>query len=84
MAKVDVTVKLYGLLCSYGVPRNLSLSAQSVQDVIRELSELGVDSKLLRGTLIFINDHPVTGAMQSRRRLKPGDIIALLSPAGGG
>jgi len=50
----------------------------------RRDGETGVDETLLREALIFLNGKPLTGIWRLRRRLRDGDELALLSPAGGG
>jgi len=84
MTQANITVRLYGLLSAYGGPRELFLEAETLQDVFLQLFDMGIDKKLLGGALIFINDISLIGPMRFRHRLSCGDIIALLSPAGGG
>jgi len=84
MAQANVIIKLYGLLSAYGGPREFPLESETVQDVFRQLYDFGLDRNLLKGALIFVNDLPVIGPLRFRHKLECGDIIALLSPAGGG
>ena len=84
MPKVEVTIKLYGILRADVVQRELLLKANTLQDVFEQLVDLGIDRKLLRGALVFINDAPLSGALRRKHQLERGDTIALLSPAGGG
>jgi len=84
MVQSHVTVRLYGILSAYGGPRELSFDAQTMQDVLIRLSELGVDKSLLKCALVFINDYPVVGSLRLKHKLECGDVIAFLSPSGGG
>jgi molybdopterin converting factor small subunit len=79
-----ITVKLFGLLSEYGGPRQFDVDAGNVRKALCQAADRGVDKVLLRGALMFLNDVPLTGATRMRRRLSDGDVLALLTPAGGG
>jgi len=79
-----VSIRLFGLLSTYGGPSQFTVKAQTVREALRQVSETGVDKELLSGALVFINGKPLTGARRLGKRLQAGDEVALLSPAGGG
>jgi len=78
-----ITVRLLGLLSTYGGPRTFSIQAQTALEVINMLSDMGVDKDLLKGAIVFVNQTPIHG-LKLRSHLKNGDEIALISPVGGG
>ena len=79
-----VTIKLFGLLTEFDGPRQFAVEAATIREALKQAAEMGVDKELLSGALMFVNEHPLTGARRFSRRLRDGDELALLSPAGGG
>jgi len=79
-----ITIRLFGILREHSIPDMFTIEAKTVREALDAAARNGVDSKLLRGALIFINGSPLSGVGRLSRRLSDGDEIALLSPAGGG
>ena len=75
-----ITVKLYGLLRLDSGIKERSMVADSVRDVLEQLSQLGLDSKALSGCVILVNGTPA----KKRTKLNPGDVVQLLPPVAGG
>jgi len=82
--KSMITVRLFGLLSTYGGPMRFEVEAVTVRDALRHAAEMGVDKRLVNGALIFVNGQQLTGITRLRRRLCGGDELALLLPTGGG
>ena len=83
MASAKVTVRLFGQLCEHGRPRKFEINAKTVQEVMRQTADIGVEKNALQNALVFVNDKPLT-AKRYRHKLSDGDEIAFLTSAGGG
>jgi len=79
-----ITIKLFGLLSTYGGPRQICVEAGTVREALGRAAEMGVDKKLLDGALVYVNGRLLNGIARRRCRLCCGDELSLLSPAGGG
>ena len=75
-----ITIKLYGLLRIESGIRQKQLEADSVQQVLEDLSALGISPKELKGCVILVNGNSAT----KRSKLKDGDTVVLMSPVAGG
>ncbi|MCL2201970.1 MAG: MoaD/ThiS family protein [Oscillospiraceae bacterium] len=81
-AKPVVTVKLYGLLSTYGGPRILTIEAQTLRDICEQLVALGADKAMLNAATVFINNEAVRA--RPGHRLRSGSEVAFLTASAGG
>jgi len=79
-----VTVRFFGLARDAFGQREIIVRASTVGEILGAAAETADAKRLLRGALIFVNGSPVTGSRRFRRRLRDGDELAVLTPAGGG
>lgn len=75
-----ITVKLYGLLRIDSGIKQRCIEAKSMQDVLEDLAQQGIDRKDLESCVMLINGKPA----KKRSVLIPGDEVQLLSPVAGG
>ena len=79
-----VTIKLFGLTRETGGRDKLIVKAGTVRGAMEQAAAMGVDPKLFRRALLFVNNRQLRGAGRFAFRLQDGDELALLSPVGGG
>ena len=75
-----ITVKLFGLLRLNSGIKEKKLAATTVQEVLQQLADCGIDVKDLRGCVILVNGKNAN----KRSKLTDGDTVVLLSPVAGG
>ena len=75
-----ITVKLYGLLRIESGIKEKHLDADSVKEVLDQLTHFGMDPSDLRGCVILVNGK----SANKNRKLADGDTVVLMSPVAGG
>ena len=75
-----ITVKLFGLLRIESGIKEKHLEAATVNEVLAQLTECGIDRKKLKGCMVLVNGSSATG----RSKLTDGDTVVLMSPVAGG
>ena len=75
-----ITVKLFGLMRIESGIKEKQLEAATVQSVLDQLADCGIDRKDLRGCVILVNGNSVN----KRSKLTDGDTVVLMSPVAGG
>ena len=75
-----ITVKLYGLLRIESGIKEKQLEAETVKDVLEQLTSCGIDRRDLNGCVILINGN----SANKRSKLQDGDTVVLMSPVAGG
>ena len=79
-----VTVRLFGLLQEKFGKSRLDAKAGTVREVLSCIAKTEAEEKLLQSCVMFINNKPLRGAARLAAKLRDGDELALLPPAGGG
>jgi len=79
-----ITIKLYGLIREQSGHKQLQVEAATVRGVMAQASLQGIDKKLFRQAIIFVNGEQISGINRFAYKLKDGDELSLLSALSGG
>ena len=75
-----ITVKIFGLLRIESGIKEKEVAATTVQEVLQQLADCGIDAKELRSCVILVNGKNAS----KRSKLADGDTVVLMSPVAGG
>ncbi len=80
-----IKVRFFGMLRLALKVSSVEVEAESIKKLLEELQKMyNIDSELLKGTVIFVNDKNMNELQGYKTRLTAGDTVMFLSPVSGG